>query len=1084
MSDADSPDGGRDKKKSKHHEDNDTTKRQYRKVGEKLRRDKLKSYLSVLAQEIPWISDANHKVDRSQILKLTVNYLKFHHGVKEKKIALQKWKPNFLSSDTLRQCLSEATGGFVMVVSHTGTVVFVSESISCILGHSPVNVIGLPISNILHEDDCETFSRQFQMADENAFICESLPSDQERVQINTFKSNHRSFLVRMQILLKNSNILQYETVHFLGKISSEDTKTGDKKVKTSDQHNIWLVAVGRLVRDRVIHELSVMGLDKLEWCSQHSMDGTVLFTDQRVSQCLGLFSGESTGHSCYKYIIPEDIQAVSISHMKIMTDNEVPQTIFRLKIPNQDTKYIVSRSVVVRDKWTKEAKFISSINIIIDKTEGDQLLEEQQKKVDTLIAVTKQLSLQKDNSEVPAQKDDMADRNCNNSEIACDCGTSESPVGNVKNFESIESSAHVRPRQFGTPLLKSLLVSDLVSSSNIHCTCTTETCSETSPVSSGSHSINSGCSHSINRNACSQSTGSSESKSGSPQIFGNEDSPTASSGGSLDVTNGEGSPYLYDEDTNCHSLSNDRPLVKDHKNIVTGSINKELISTTEEEPSCDEKIPAICSIQRVRNWTDTLTEVEMDISRSTDLSDSRDAYSSQSNLTLQQSLSDTSSASLDGLDRYCPNSDPTNIELSPSVQSKLSHDQSSPVSNSRSFQPSGRFHEISSVQTSSVHNLNSFNMLYTTLPCTVDSNLTFQSSLPGSQSSNQSSVLYSHSEQLPLHVPFDSHVSDDLSVTPEQASYAESRQSFDQTCQPCQALPSVSFAKAYPEKPSIKCCADQSNVPSRWSISKDSKEIQNQENTTLSVLLSSPTLDHQQSLNSQSKSAQHDQYNQLHFEQASHTYNDINLLSAVQSSVSYDYSGNGDDHLSKWPMFKQQHPQGQLGLNQSRCEQQNIEHGQICRSEKGAISGCRQSITSCKGTACSSELDEIQKDNFPLVPEKEFKTRDSRQKEVLCASANESTQDFRKKECNAYFKLAGQLRAKHKQIRKSLVSQESVLDQVQENLSLVTDAQTGNGQNGTTLNQNVFNLKAAIREQRMQLSDLEDEFISRISDRK
>lgn len=52
-----------------------------RKKGEKLRRDKLNTLFAQLAEENPWSAKSEKRVDKAAILRLTVSYLKFHHGM-------------------------------------------------------------------------------------------------------------------------------------------------------------------------------------------------------------------------------------------------------------------------------------------------------------------------------------------------------------------------------------------------------------------------------------------------------------------------------------------------------------------------------------------------------------------------------------------------------------------------------------------------------------------------------------------------------------------------------------------------------------------------------------------------------------------------------------------------------------------------------------------------------------------------------------------------------------------------------------------------------------------------------------------
>lgn len=52
----------------------------------------------------------------------------------------EDWKPAFLSNEEFTYLVLEALEGFVMVFSATGVIYYVSESITSLLGHNPVNI--------------------------------------------------------------------------------------------------------------------------------------------------------------------------------------------------------------------------------------------------------------------------------------------------------------------------------------------------------------------------------------------------------------------------------------------------------------------------------------------------------------------------------------------------------------------------------------------------------------------------------------------------------------------------------------------------------------------------------------------------------------------------------------------------------------------------------------------------------------------------------------------------------------------------------------------------------------------------------
>lgn len=52
----------------------------------------------------------------------------------------EDWKPAFLSNEEFTHLVLEALDGFIMVFSANGKICYVSESITALLGHLPVNL--------------------------------------------------------------------------------------------------------------------------------------------------------------------------------------------------------------------------------------------------------------------------------------------------------------------------------------------------------------------------------------------------------------------------------------------------------------------------------------------------------------------------------------------------------------------------------------------------------------------------------------------------------------------------------------------------------------------------------------------------------------------------------------------------------------------------------------------------------------------------------------------------------------------------------------------------------------------------------
>ncbi|TSR75240.1 Neuronal PAS domain-containing protein 2 [Bagarius yarrelli] len=120
-------------------DEKDRAKRESRNKSEKKRRDQF----NVLIKELcTMLQSQGHprKMDKSTILQRTINFLQ-----KQKEIMAQtetceiqqEWKPSFLSNEEFTQLMLEALDGFLIALRLDGNIVYVSDSVSSLIGHLP-----------------------------------------------------------------------------------------------------------------------------------------------------------------------------------------------------------------------------------------------------------------------------------------------------------------------------------------------------------------------------------------------------------------------------------------------------------------------------------------------------------------------------------------------------------------------------------------------------------------------------------------------------------------------------------------------------------------------------------------------------------------------------------------------------------------------------------------------------------------------------------------------------------------------------------------------------------------------------------
>ncbi|XP_051882515.1 neuronal PAS domain-containing protein 2-like [Pristis pectinata] len=134
-------------------DDKDKAKRASRNKSEKKRRDQFNVLIKELSVMLP---GSIRKLDKSTVLQKTINFLQKHNETSaqtETSIIQHNWKPSFLSNEEFTQLMLEALDGFFIALTTDGNIIYVSDSITPLLGHLPSDIIDQNILNFLPEQE-------------------------------------------------------------------------------------------------------------------------------------------------------------------------------------------------------------------------------------------------------------------------------------------------------------------------------------------------------------------------------------------------------------------------------------------------------------------------------------------------------------------------------------------------------------------------------------------------------------------------------------------------------------------------------------------------------------------------------------------------------------------------------------------------------------------------------------------------------------------------------------------------------------------------------------------------------------------
>ncbi|XP_050710803.1 hypoxia-inducible factor 1-alpha-like isoform X3 [Eriocheir sinensis] len=363
-----------------------------RNMAEKMRRDKLNNYINELAGIVPLGSGGSKRLDKTSTLRLAANYIRMHKILAKEDDEAEKVPP--VLGGNIAHNLAEAVGGFLLVVTSTGRVVYVTEAVDQFFGHSQVDLLGHSIYNVIHPDDHEIFQQQLIPRGNNrvSFFCRMMEkaltrNDPGRYEIIHIVGQLKPIPASANVVpcspatsvlspdgRSNSDTENYESD---GDVDNQTMKAAINRIGTH-----ILVSFVRVVKDRPITELSLVESTQDEYITRHGLGGSIMYTDHRISFVTGLMPGEVVGTSAFSYMHPED-RVWSIVAQKLMFTSTEGQGIVSYRLQCRDGSFVTlrSRGYLEVNKQTGQVESFVCINTVVSLKESEDEIKNQRRKL-------------------------------------------------------------------------------------------------------------------------------------------------------------------------------------------------------------------------------------------------------------------------------------------------------------------------------------------------------------------------------------------------------------------------------------------------------------------------------------------------------------------------------------------------------------------------------------------------------------------------------------------------------------------------------------------------------------------------------
>ncbi|XP_037263584.1 circadian clock protein PASD1 isoform X5 [Falco biarmicus] len=354
-------------------DEKDRAKRASRNKSEKKRRDQF----NVLIKELcTMLQGHGHplKMDKSTILQRTIDFLQKQKEITAQTEACeirQDWKPSFLSNEEFTQLMLEALDGFLIALTTDGIIIYVSDSVSSLLGHLPSDLVDQNILNFLPEREQ---SEVYKLLSPHVLMTDPVAADFLNVEKQIEFCCH---LARGS--LDPNEPLMYEYVKFVvdfkyfTHVPTPSCNGFESAIarafRSATEEQICLVATVRLVTPQFLKELCNVEEPCEEFTSRHSLEWKFLFLDHRAPPIIGYLPFEVLGTSGYDYYHADDLELLARCHEHLMQFGKGKSCYYRFLTKGQQWIWLQTHYYITYHQWNSKPEFIVCTHLVVSYAE-------------------------------------------------------------------------------------------------------------------------------------------------------------------------------------------------------------------------------------------------------------------------------------------------------------------------------------------------------------------------------------------------------------------------------------------------------------------------------------------------------------------------------------------------------------------------------------------------------------------------------------------------------------------------------------------------------------------------------------------
>ncbi|TRY97725.1 hypothetical protein DNTS_003495, partial [Danionella cerebrum] len=315
------------------------------------RRSKETEVFYELAHQLPLPHSVSSHLDKASVMRLAISFLR------TRKLFGSGRRVQYSRSEDVSQMDSlylKALGGFVVVVTSDGDMIFLSENVTKFMGLTQVELIGHSIFDFTHPCDHEEIRENLSV--------KSAPVYGRR---GKDMSTSRDFFMRMKCTVTNRGrtvnlkSASWKVLHCTGRLQVCNTRPPQILCGFSEPP---LTCVTMLCAP-IPHPSNVDSpLDSKTFMSRHSMD-------MKVSGLIGYRPEELLGRSVYEFCHALDSESMTKSHQNLCNKGQVVSGQYRMLAKHGGYVWVETQASVIYNNRNSQPQCIICINYILSSVE-------------------------------------------------------------------------------------------------------------------------------------------------------------------------------------------------------------------------------------------------------------------------------------------------------------------------------------------------------------------------------------------------------------------------------------------------------------------------------------------------------------------------------------------------------------------------------------------------------------------------------------------------------------------------------------------------------------------------------------------